>query len=175
MRLERSSLLPVCLGVVLLAACSKPEPPARVASVAAPAAFASVPIAPPARHRGKACEMVTQAEMSAILGGAVVAAANDRSSMQTECVYSAATGISPYAELKVEWGSGPAAMTGAAMFARKEPGAVDPLEGLGDQAIQVGPVLMIRTGDDLVTIVFSGVDDVMPKAHRIFETTKARM
>jgi hypothetical protein len=34
---------------------------------------------------------------------------------------------------------------------------------------------MIRTGEDLVTIVFSGVDDAVPKARRIFETVKARM
>jgi len=173
--LMATRLLPVCVGVLLLAACSKEEASPPVPSAAAPVVFASVPIAPPARHRGKACEIVTQAEMSTILGGAVVAAANDRSSMQTGCVYSAATGISPYAELKIEWGDGPSAMRGAAMFARKEPGAVDPLEGLGDQAIQVGPMLMIRTGEDLVTIVFSGVDDVVPKAHRIFETAKARM
>ena len=119
--------------------------------------------------------MVTQAEMSTILGGLVIAAANDRSHGQTECIYSAASGISPYAELKVEWGSGPAAMMGAAMFAAKEPGVVDPLGGLGDQALQVGPMLMIRNGEDLVTIVFSGVDDILPKARRIFETTKARM
>ena len=173
--LMATRLLPVCVGVLLLAACSKEEASPPVPSAAAPVVFASVPIAPPARHRGKACEIVTQAEMSTILGGAVVAAANDRSSMQTGCVYSAATGISPYAELKIEWGDGPSAMRGAAMFARREPGAVDPLEGLGDQAIQVGPMLMIRTGEDLVTIVFSGVDDVVPKAHRIFETAKARM
>ncbi len=39
----------------------------------------------------------------------------------------------------------------------------------------VGTALMIRTGDDLVTIVFSGVADAPAKAKRIFDTAKARM
>jgi hypothetical protein len=177
MRRPLCCLLPACLAIMLLTACSKPESASATGAPAAqaPALSAAVPIGPLAQRQGKACDMVTQAEMSAILGGQVIAASNNRSSDQTECIYSAASGISPYAELKVEWGSGPAAMMGAAMFNRKEPGAVDPLDGLGDQAIQVGPVLMIRTGEDLVTIVFSGVEDILPKARRIFEATKARM
>jgi hypothetical protein len=34
---------------------------------------------------------------------------------------------------------------------------------------------MIRTGEDLVSIVFSGVEDAPSKAKRIFDTAKARM
>jgi hypothetical protein len=36
-------------------------------------------------------------------------------------------------------------------------------------------MLMIRTGEDLLTIIFSGVYDEVPKAHWISETVKARM
>jgi hypothetical protein len=119
--------------------------------------------------------MVTAEEMSAILGAAVHAERNDRSNGKTECIYTPDGGISPYVELSVEWGSGEGAMMGAGMAAQIEPGLTNPYEGLGDQAIAVGPMLMIRTGEDLVSIVFSGVEDAPSKAKRIFDTAKARM
>jgi hypothetical protein len=34
---------------------------------------------------------------------------------------------------------------------------------------------MIRSGEDLITLVFSGVDDLPGKARRIYDTVKARM
>ncbi len=122
-----------------------------------------------------ACELVNEAEMSRILGGAVVAQNNDHSNGKTECIYNAANGISPYAQLSVEWGSGAGAMTGVGILGQAEPGIASPYEGIGDQAVAVGPALMIRTGEDLMTIVFSGVDDIPPKAKLILETAKARM
>jgi len=169
---ERITLWSLIAGVLLLVACSKPEPPAPPASAALPA---TAHPAAAAKVQGKACDMVTQAQMSAILGGAVIAKPNERSNGQTQCIYTAAAGISPYAELKVEWGEGQAAMMGVGLANRAEPGLTSPLEGLGDQAAQIGPALMIRSGDDLVTIVFSGVDDTLPKARKIFELTKARL
>jgi hypothetical protein len=39
--------------------------------------------------------------MSAILGAAVVAEANDRSNGKTECIYKAVSGVSPYEELSI--------------------------------------------------------------------------
>ncbi|HEV2734445.1 MAG TPA: hypothetical protein VGV85_06380, partial [Longimicrobiaceae bacterium] len=58
---------------------------------------------------------------------------------------------------------------------KMEPGIADPYAGIGDQAASVGPTLMIRTGEDLVNIVFSGVTDAPAAAKRIFETAHARM
>lgn len=57
--------------------------------------------------RKSACQLVTQSEMSAILGRAVVAASggNERPPSATECIYSPAAGRSPYAEV-VNWGGG---------------------------------------------------------------------
>jgi hypothetical protein len=137
----------------------------------------SVASAPASAERTglKACAMVTQAEMSAILGAAVIAEPNDRSNGKTECVYKAASGVSPYVELSVDWGSGEAAMMATGMMSKIEPGLTSPYAGIGDQASAVGPMLMIRTGDDLMTIVFSGVDDLPGKAKAIFTTAKARM
>ena len=77
--------------------------------------------------------------------------------------------------MKVEWGDGAAAMTAAGMAARIEPGLTDPLAGLGDQAVIVGPVLMIRRGEDLITIMLSGVDDVVGKAKRVYGVASPRM
>ena len=122
-----------------------------------------------------ACALVTGAEMSTILGAQVVAEANDRSAGKTECIYKSASGISPYVEFSVDWGGGEAAMTAAGMMGRIEPGLTNPYNGIGDQAAAVGPALMIRTGEDLVMIVFSGVSDMPAKAKRIFDTAKARL
>ncbi|MEP6885258.1 MAG: hypothetical protein ABJC66_10960 [Gammaproteobacteria bacterium] len=58
---------------------------------------------------------------------------------------------------------------------RKEPGITSPYDGIGDQAVAVGPALMIQTGEDLVKIIFTGVDDAPVKARKIFDTAKARM
>jgi hypothetical protein len=129
----------------------------------------------PEKARATACELVTGAEMSVILGGKVVPKINDRSAGKTECIYTAAEGVSPYAELSLEWGSGADAMLAADMMNKREPGIADPYEGVGDQAVAVGPTLMIRSGDDLITLVFSGVDDVPARARRIYDTVKARM
>lgn len=164
----------IAFVALLLAACSKPEPAGPgvqgAAQAKAPAA------AEPAKARVRtACTMVPQAEMSAILGGTVIAAPNERSSGQTQCVYTAAAGISPYAELKVEWGEGKIAMSAVSAANQAEPGITNPLDGLGDQAAQIGPVLMIRSGEDLVTITFSGVADALPKARKVFALVKAAL
>ncbi len=128
-----------------------------------------------ARQSVRACAMVTAVEMSAILGAPVVAEANDRSNGRTECVYKPTSGTSPYVELSVDWGGGQAAMAATGMMGRLEPGLTNPYEGIGDQAAADGPALMIRTGEDLVTIVSSGVSDAPAKAKQIFETAKGRM
>ena len=126
------------------------------------------------RQSLRACALVTQAEMSAILGAPVVAEANDRSNGKTECIYQPASGISPYVEFSVDWGGGEAAMTAMGMMGKIEPGLANPYDGLGDQAAAVGPMLMIRAGEDLVTIVFTGVSDTPAKAKQIFDTAKGR-
>jgi hypothetical protein len=119
--------------------------------------------------------MVTESEMSSILGSAVVGTANDRSSGKTECIYQVAAGIGPYVEFSVDWGGGEAAMTAMKLMGSLEPGLANPYDGLGDQTSQIGPALMIRTGEDLVMLTFSGVEDSPAKARKIFDTAKARM
>ncbi len=104
-----------------------------------------------------ACTLVTAAEMSAILGAPVVADANDRSSGKTECNDKPVSGFRPAVTLSVDWGGGEVAMSAASMMGQHEPGLTSPYDDIGDQAAAVGPALMIRTGEDLVAIVFTGV------------------
>ncbi|MEJ1963467.1 MAG: hypothetical protein WDO56_18680 [Gammaproteobacteria bacterium] len=169
MRAHYLALAAITLSVLTACGSSAPPSPAD----AKPAAEASDP--PPSKPRATACDLVTGVEMSAILGGKVVPTNHDRSNGKTECVYTAAEGVSPYAQLSVEWGSGEDAMVAASMMNKREPGIADPYEGIGDQAVAIGTTLMIRSGEDLVTLVFSGVDDVPGKARRIYDTVKARM
>jgi hypothetical protein len=143
----------------------------RRSVAAAAAAVGRTPSQTPPHARP--CALVSEAEMSAILGAPVVAEVARQFS--TKCTYKATSGISPYVELSVDWGDGKIAMSAMGLVEKHEPGLTSPYDGIGDQAAAVGPALMIRTGEDLVTIVFSGVSDAPAKARRIFETVKPRM
>lgn len=160
--------LAVLLAAALLAACSKSESPA---SSAAPNALAA---AAPAKQPVMACAMVTPDAMSAILGSAVIAKP-DEGTGRTGCIYTPASGTGPAVQLRVEWGAAQIAIKGVGMAGRAEPGLANPLAGLGDQAAQMGPALMIATGEDLVTITFGNVDDVVPKAKAIVALVKPRL
>lgn len=122
-----------------------------------------------------ACQLVSPAEMSTILGTPVVGKPDDRQGEFTQCTYRPASAIFPSVELKLTWGDGAAAMQGMGMAGKREPGLVTPYDGIGDQAGVAGPLLLIKTGDDLMTMVFSGVTGTPEKAKRIFDTAKARM
>jgi hypothetical protein len=121
-----------------------------------------------------ACEMVSATEMSALLGGAVTAQ-DGPTNGQTACTYNPVAGISPYAELKIEWGSGEAGMMGAGLANAHEPGLADQTDGLGDQAVTFGPATMIRRGDDLVTVTLSGVEDIDARTRSIYALVDKRM
>ena len=127
---------------------------------------------PPPKQVRPACELVTQAQMSDILGTPVIAEPSGRS----KCTYKAAgpTGL-PYAEFEYAPGDGAAGMAGAGFAGSGQPGMTSPYDGIGDQAVAVGPALFIKTGDDLATIVLSGVKDRRTAAHRILDTAKASM
>ncbi|MBK7974959.1 MAG: hypothetical protein IPK07_17310 [Deltaproteobacteria bacterium] len=140
----------------------------KSAATAAPGAAAS----PDAGHPPlPACQLVTASEMTAILGAPVATTADG----DGKCTYQPGDGSSPYVELTIARGDGEVAMSAVGAMAKHEPGIADPYAGLGDQAAAVGPALMIRTGEDLMTIVFSGVDGAPAKARKIFDTAKARM
>lgn len=158
---------------LIMGGCAKPaasESPEEATRAASGAQHAAGTKSPPL-----ACELVTSAEMSQILGAAVVGVPNEESSGKTECSYAPEQGVSPQVEFAVTWGDGHAAMTAMDMMGNIEPGIANPYQGLGDQAAAVGPALLIRSGEDLVTLTFSGVDDAPAVAKKVFGIAKARM
>jgi hypothetical protein len=155
------------IAVLLGAGCDPAKKPGN--SDAAPPAVK----APESVKQASACEMVTQTEMSAILGVAVAAKDTTHSAGETACTYAAPSGF-PTVQMEVDWGDGEVAMGAFTMLNRNEPGIGSPYDGLGDQAVAVGPTLMIRIGEDLIKLVFSGVDDAPAKAGKIIQTAKPR-
>jgi len=116
--------------------------------------------------------------MSVILGSEVAGRPKDGSNGKTECIYQTdkpVTHSTPYADLTIDWGEGETGMGAAAYMNKREPGIADPYEGIGDKAVSVGPTLMIKTGNDLMTIILSDVADVPGTAKKIFDTAKPRM
>ncbi len=123
-----------------------------------------------------ACELVSAADMSAVLGSAVAAVADDRGS-QTKCTYESAGGeiSGAYAEVQLNWGDGVAGMKGAGAVEPQLGPVMSQLAGLGDQATSVGPMILIRRGSDLITLVISGVSNSTAAAKRIYGLLDARL
>jgi hypothetical protein len=164
------------LLIPLMQACSQQAAPATSTATAPESVKPGV--AAPSKAQVTACQLVTAAEMSMILNSPVVATPDDGSAGSTRCTYKTdkpITHTTPYVELSVDWGSGAGAMSATSALNQHEPGIADPYAGIGDQAMAMGPTLMIRTGEDLMTIVQSGVDDVPGTARKIFDTAKPRM
>jgi hypothetical protein len=159
------------LSLVGLSACSKPEAPASSVAVATPQV---PPVAVPAA-KPSACSMVSQEQMSEILGKSVVSAPDESSSGVTKCVYTAPTSLSPDAWVSVEWGEAQTARMGAGLASQQEPGLVDPLDGLGDEAFMTGPVLFVISGEDVVQIYLTGVPEIAPPAAKILALVQPKL
>jgi hypothetical protein len=123
-----------------------------------------------------ACELISAADMSAVLGSAVAAKADNRGG-QTKCTYESAGGEigAAYAEVQLKWGDGEAGMKGAGAMEPQLGKVMGRLAGLGDQATSVGPMILIRRGSDLITLVISGVRDSTSAAKRIYGLLDARL
>ncbi len=180
MRSRFFSIPLVLAGAIIANGCSRQDAtPASGATAAQSAAAAASATAPgTTKVRGKACDMVTQAEMSEILGGAVTAVEKEGGQGWTQCIYSPVSGTRPLeVELKVEWGAGPSLAPATNLANTAAPiGAADPLQGIGDLAVQVPGLVLIKVGDDLMTVQFVYGDKDLPgKARRIFDTAKGRL
>ena len=112
--------------------------------------------------------------MSSIVGVSLVAESEQGGGSST-CRYQPSTGAVPTVEVRIDWGGGAAAMAASGLLARREPGIADPLAGIGDQAAAIGPVLMIRVGDDLLNLTLFGVGDAPAAARRIVGLMRPRM
>lgn len=165
-------MISIALPALLLAACAKKDT-AVPKSQQDTATAAEAPA--PQRIPKVACAIVTPAEMSTILGSTVAGEPSENGSNETRCVYKGASPHSPYAEFTVNWGDGEGAMAAQKMLGQHEAGLTHEYSGIGDQSYAVGPELMIRSGDDLVTLLVLGVTDTPATMKRIFDTAKPRM
>ncbi len=114
--------------------------------------------------------------MSTILGSTVTTSADDRGS-QTKCTYETAGGDigAAYAEVQLNWGDGAAGIAGAGLVKPQLGKVMGELTGLGDQATSVGPMILIRRSNDLITLVISGVPDNVSAAKRIYGLLNERL
>lgn len=158
----RYLVLALALGV---GACGGPATGSSPAG--APREAAAAPVST------TACATISAAEMSNIVGQPVAAEADDGNG--SVCTFRPGPDRMPFIEVRIERGGGEAAMVSARLLRSLEPGISDPLDGIGDQASASGPVLMVRTGDDLVQLTLWGVADHLDAARRIIATMRPRM
>ena len=123
-----------------------------------------------------ACELISAADMSAVLSSPVAAVADNRGG-QTKCTYESAGAEigGAYVEVQLNWGDGVAGMKGVRAVEPQLGQVMSRLAGLGDQATSVGPMILIRRGSDLITLVISGVPDSTSTAKRIYGLLDARL
>jgi outer membrane protein OmpA-like peptidoglycan-associated protein len=147
-------------------ACSKDAPEAPAAATSSESK--------PARRLGS-CELVTAAEMSKIFGKALTAEQIDGTTGQGACQYSPAEGMMPRVELNIEWGAAEAQAIAAGLLGRAEKGLANRFEGIGDSAVSIGPMLYIRRGEDLISLMIFGADDVAVAARSIYAIATPRL
>ena len=192
MQAKPAVILSLALATMFSVGCSRQESPPAAAAPAASTEQATAAAAP-APH-ATACELITAAEMSAILGGTVQASpgGNERPPAATECIYQSGAPMpsedemargataGPYAEVEVDWGGGdPEVLDTSAGLVNGASNldAADPLKGLGDRAYKVtADQVFISTHGNLMMIRFMPrAGDVPAKARKIFETAQPRM
>ncbi|WP_159015626.1 DUF3558 family protein [Cognatiluteimonas profundi] len=172
-----------------LQACSGPAPVAAGASVSAPDASTAAPspdaasspagttagvdVAPGDPH--SACNLLTAADMSTFLGTAMVAVANDVTQDVSSCRYNPAGGRGPSAEFTVSRGDGAATLRAEKAMAGHDASADSAYQGIGDDAVVLGPAVTIRHGEDLLVFTLVGVGDGPGTVRKLFDTAKARM
>jgi len=167
MKSSRRCALWAAVIALPLAACTKAHQDPAAAAQAAPSSAANRDSKPTT-----ACGLLGAAEMSALLGGEVT---QDPPRQDDTCEFSAARASGPSAELKFNEGDGQAAMMAGGIMNRHEPGMTDPLAGVGDQAFSVGPVVMIRRGEDLISLRITGVDDPIRRIKLVYGAIDAKL
>jgi hypothetical protein len=182
--LMRQSVLTIVIGAAAIAtSCGGGAQTASVSS-RTPAAD---PAAALARARGPvrptACSLLSQQEMSAILGGAVAAPQGKEGPDTTSCRFSPANenAISPYAHVDIDWDAGEEAMAGSRIAAKvmgKDAGmaVAAPIEGLGDEASSmIGGVTNVRSGRTYIQITLGMQSHAKEKGIAIAKAILARL
>ena len=175
-------LFALTLSVPLLQACSQSAPTAPAAaetnvSAAATPAAAPAAAAPVSSDPHQACNLVTAAEMSSIVGSPMTATPHDDSSLPSvsNCAYSPASGPGSSVDLTVMYGDGESTLKMDREMKNHDLEADKKFAGVGDDAVVVPPAVQIRQGKDLLVLMLVGFDDEPATAKKIVDTAKARM
>lgn len=181
--MNKFCMLP-CLAALSIAGCSSSQSPdsGSVAQPSAPSQLdqwaeqAAAQVAAQANEKPnpQACELVTAAEVGSIVGQPVHAEVGDQFTNQTICTYKTAD-ERIVVNFQVDWGDAAAATMGMGAMGQSGPAAAESSAGLGDGYTQFGPTMMIRLGENLVTLQIMGVDDVHDTASRMLQTARPRM
>lgn len=115
-----------------------------------------------------ACNRVDASQMTAILGTAMTAVANDETPGVTACSYSPSSGVGPSVEFMVSSGDGPATLQSVTEMKNYDPEPAKAYAGIGDRADVLGGAVVIQDGEDLVSIRLTGVSDPPAVARKIF-------
>lgn len=166
-----------CGGSASTTRANTTPPPTVEAEAAAALARAKGPARP------TACSLLSQDEMSAILGGAVAKPQGKEGADTTSCRYSPASenAISPYALVDIDWDAGEEAMAGSRMAAKvmgKDAGmaVAAPIEGLGDEASSmIGGVTNVRKGRAYIQITLGMQSGSKEKGIAIAKAILARI
>jgi hypothetical protein len=165
--------------VLALPACSGPAPAASTATATAPDAPAPAPAAaaPVSTDPHQACNLVTAAEMSAIVGSPMTATPHDDSNFSTvtNCAYAPASGRGSSVDFTVMWGDGESTLKMDREMKNHDTEADKRFAGVGDDAVVVSPAVQIRQGKDLLVLMLVGFDNEPATAKKIVDTAKARM
>ena len=169
----------LALVLPMLQACSNSAPPTPAATTA-PAA-ATAPDAPtPAATAAvsadphQACNLVTAAEMSSIVGSAMLATPADEDGI-SNCKYEPASGRGSSVDFTVIWGDGESTLKMDREMKDHDAEADKRFVGVGDDAVVVAPTVQVRQGKDLVVLTLFGFDDEPATARKILDIAKARM
>lgn len=174
---SRTVGLTTAMAVAALAACSR-QPPVDPAADAGKAPAAAT-VAAPARAEvaqsdtpvpggaDKACNRLTARELSAILGTAMTATPNDGTEGITQCAYGPAGGTGPSVEFMVIAGDGASTLRMVREKLHYDPAPARAFAGIGDDVDVQPPTVLIRDGEDLVSLMLVGVDDEPAVARKI--------
>lgn len=181
----RGSVLTFVLGAALatLGCGSKSEERPALPAQLTEAQIASRVAQARESHHPTACSLVSQEEMSRILGGAVAAPQGKEGPDETSCSYSPAAenAMSPYAQVSIDWDAGEEAMAGSRMAAKvmgKDAGmsVSKPIEGLGDEASSmIGGVTAVRKGRAYIQVTLGMQSQASEKGIAIAKAILARI
>jgi hypothetical protein len=119
-----------------------------------------------------ACNRLTARELSAILGTTMTATANDVTEAITQCAYGPASGTGPSVEFMVSAGDGANTLEMVREGKHYDPAPARAFAGIGDDVDVQRPALLIRDGEDLVSLMLVGVGDEPAVARKILDAAR---